>query len=149
MLKNALPLAEIQNCKIITPPITWSFWVPFLHFQTDKQTNVKQRTTGTYVQYFTSTLPGTRPCVCFPSLFYSSFGHCYAHILCVLRNPVIFVEPSPVIALWPLPAAAAAFFPTQDILNPLRSSSAPGDLVLRWTLKADTYIVYDKTIYSY
>ena len=94
---------------------------------------------NSYVQYFTSTFPGTRPCMRVSSLFYSCFGHCYAHTFCVPRNPVIFVEPSPVIAILPLSAAAAAFFPTQDILNPLRSCSAPGGLVLRWTLKADTY----------
>ena len=138
MLKNALPLAEIQNCKIITPPITWSFWVPFLHFQTDKQTNVKQRTTRTYVQYFTSTIPSTRPCV--PSLFYSCVRHCYTHTLCVPRNPVFSVVPSPVFAISLFSAAAAAFFPTHHLLNPLRSCSAEGDLVLPWTLlKVDTW----------
>ena len=93
----------------------------------------------TYIfHYFTSTFPSTRPCV--PSLFYSCVRHCYTHTLCVPRNPVISAVPSPVFAISLFSAAAAAFFPTHHILNPLRSCSAEGDLVLPWTsLKVDTY----------
>ena len=93
------------------------------------------------VQYFTSTIPSTRPCVAF--IFCSScVRHCYTHTLCVSRSPVILVVPCPVFAILLLSAAAAAFYPTCHILNPLPSCSAHGDLVLPWTLKllkADSY----------
>ena len=97
-----------------------------------------QRTTRTYFQYFTSTIPSTGPCV--PSLFcISCVRHCYTHTLCLPRNPVISAVPSPVFAISLLSAEAAAFFPAHHPLNPLHSYSAQGDLVLPRTSKAETY----------
>ena len=109
-----------------------------------------QWATRTYFQYFTSTIPSTGPCV--PSLFYSCVCHCYTHTLCVPRNPVISAVPSPVFAISLFSTAAAAFFPTHHILNPLRSCSAEGHLVLPWTFKVDTYqqsiLIKDLDVYS-